>query len=87
MCVAVLFSAQAEINLAKMALRRCAAYLDFPTLSVRTLIIIKRIQSYAAQVSTSLCFAVKSLVTKFLFIESQKAQSSAKILTNCVLKR
>lgn len=87
MCVAILFSAQAEINLVKMALRRRAAYLDFPTLSVRTLVIIKRVQSCAAQFYTSLCFPVESLVTKFLFIVSQRAQSSAKILINCVLKR
>ena len=56
MCFAILFGAQAETNLSKMALGECAAYLDFLTLSIRTLIIMERIQPHVAQVYTSLCF-------------------------------
>lgn len=81
------FSVQAEVNLTKVALRGCAASLGLPALSIRTLITIKRIQPYAAQVCTSLCFVVVSLMTRFLFIASQKAQSSATILKDWVLKR
>lgn len=54
MCFAILFGAQAETNLSKMALGECAAYLDFLTLSIRTLIIMKRIQPHVVQIYTSL---------------------------------
>ena len=54
MCFAILFGAWARTNLSKMALGRCAAYLDFLTLSIRALIIMKRINPHVAQVYTSL---------------------------------
>ena len=54
MCFSILFGARARTNLSKMALGRCAAYLDFLTLSIRALIIMKRINPHVAQVYTSL---------------------------------